>query len=380
MTKGCLKIKKEDIQYFEIFLLVLISVAPYLSVTIKIVLQILLVFVNISRIKRVSKSFYIAFAAMLIPSIIDIFNVSTRNPYSGNNLLYPLSFLVGALLGSKYEVDDFLAKLEKVFYFLGILSLIGMSIYYIAPSLISRFPTYTFYSLTHRTLYFFNYIYAQGFLMVRNSGIAWEPGVFQVLMNLGLAISVMNKEKLDYKRVVVYSAAVIFTKSTTGLLVLILNLALLIRKRKVFIILLLAAVGVFSSEFYSLISDQLANKLVGSVAFSNRYNPTINALKCGILHPFGIGSTGYNAIYEQLGLGSFDSYTQILMRYGYGLIVFVVYTLVKISKKHWCVGVILAVSMISESLWSCVLFTTIYFIYLSNGRGNKKAHYHMTAR
>ena len=67
-----------------------------------------------------------------------------------------------------------------------------------------------------RQIYFFNYIYAQGFLMVRNSGIAWEPGVFQILMNLGLSISVACKERLDYKRIIVYSLAVILTRSTTG--------------------------------------------------------------------------------------------------------------------------------------------------------------------
>lgn len=356
-----LVIKKSDFRYIEIFLLILISVAPYISVAVKLGLQVLLAAVNIPCIGKISKAYYVSFVLMLVPSLIDISNVTGGNPYSGNNILYPISFLAGALIGSKYEKEDFLARLEKILYLLGILSLIGMSVYYIAPGMIARFPSYTFYTLTHRTIYFFNYIYANGFLMVRNSGIAWEPGVFQVLMNLGLAISAAGKEKIDYKRVAVYSAAVILTRSTTGLIIFMINLALLIRKRKIFILLLALAAGVFSSEIYSVFSYQLSNKWIGSLAFDNRIIPTVNAFRYGILHPFGIGSTGYNAVYEQERLGSFDSYTQILMRYGYGLTAFVIYTLVKIAGKHWYLGVILAISMLSESLWSCVLFTTIYF-------------------
>ena len=362
--KRKLVLRKSDFEYAEILLLIMISVAPYISVAIKLGLQVLIVLINVRQIRNVSKSFYVAFVFMLIPSLLDLFNASRSNPYSGNNLLYPLSFLVGALIACKYDKEYFLFKFEKILYVLGILSLVGMSIYYIAPGLINRFPTYTFYTLTHRTIYFFNYIYAQGFLMVRNSGIAWEPGVFQILMNLGLSISVAGKEKFDYKRIIVYSLAVILTRSTTGLIILMINLVLVIRKKKGFIILLLLAITVFSTEIYNTVSYQLTNKWVGSLAFNNRYIPTVNAFKAGITHPFGIGSTGYNAIYEQERLGSFDSYTQILMRYGYGLLCFIIYTLAKIIKKHWYIGIILAVSMLSESMWNCVLFTTIYFIYL----------------
>ena len=369
IKKRKLALRKSDLKNAEILLLILISVAPYISVTIKLVLQVLIVIINIQQIKNISKSFYLAIVMMLIPSLLDVFNASGSNQYSGNNLLYPLTFLVGALIACKYDEELFLVRLEKILYVLGILSLVGMSFYYIAPEMINRFPTYTFYTLTHRTIYFFNYIYAQGFLMVRNSGIALEPGVFQILMNLGLSISVACKERLDYKRIIVYSLAVILTRSTTGLLILMINLVLVIKRKKGFILLLILALGVFSTEIYETVSYQLTNKWVGSLAFSNRYIPTINAFKAGITHPFGIGSTGYNAIYKQEMLGSFDSYTQILMRYGYGLLCFVIYTLAKIVKKRWYIGVILAVSMLSESVWNCVLFTTISFIYLKDNNG-----------
>ena len=365
-----LVIKRGDLEFFEILLLIVISVVPYISVTVKLALQLLLVMLNFGKIRSLSKCFYIALVLMVVPSLIDLFNVTKGNPYNGNNLAFPLAFLVGALVASKYEIDDFMEKTERLLFALGILSLLGMSVYFVAPSLISRFPTYTFYGLSHRTIYFFNYIYAQGFLMVRNSGIAWEPGVFQILMNLGLAISVARKEKLDYKRVIVYSTAIIFTRSTTGLLILMINLLLVIRKKKAFIIILLIALAFFSSDVYSIINYQIGKKWVGSYAFENRYTPTINALKYGIKFPLGIGSTRYNAIYEEMAIGSFDSYTQILMRYGYGLLGFVIYSLIRILKRDWFVGIVMILSMLSESMWNCVFFTTIYFMYLNENSRN----------
>lgn len=370
--KHTIVIKRADYSYIELFMLIFISVAPYISMTIKICLILLLGLIRAKNIKKISKYFYIAFLLMLIPSLADLFNITSDNPYSGNNFLYPLCMLVGALIATNYTVDSFLLIIEKILYFLAILSLVGMSVYFVAPGIIESFPTYTYYDLTHRTVYFFNYIYAQGFLMVRNSGIAWEPGVFQILMNLGLAISVKMFPQMDYKRVLIYTLAVILTRSTTGLLILMINLVIVIRRKKIFIIVLAIVALVFSSELISIVSEQINYKWVGTMAFDNRYMRSINAIAQSWNHPFGLGSTGYNAIYQAKGIGSFDSYTQVLMRYGYGLLLFLAFTLIRITKRTWYVGLIMGLSMLSESMWGSVFFTTIYFIYLEDKTGNMK--------
>lgn len=366
-----LLITTKDFQYLEILIIILISVAPYLSLMIKIALQLLIVILNIGRIRYISKHVYIMLILMACSALFDITNITHENIYSGNNWLYPLSMLTGALIATKYDLKGYLEKFEKVVYLLAILSLIGMSFYYIAPTLIERFPTYNFYGLRHRTIYFFNYIYAQGFLMVRNSGIAWEPGVFQILLNLGLAISLRRKDtKINYIRTFIYVISIVLTRSTIGLIILMVNLLVVIKRQRWFAILLIMALLVLSNEIYSMVTYQISNKWVGSVAFTNRINPTINAFLEGIRHPFGLGSTGYNAVYQIKKLGSFDSYTQILIRYGYALLTFFVYILYRIIKKDWLIGVIIALSLLTESMWNSVMLGVIYFLYLAELHDN----------
>ena len=363
-----LKLKREYFEFAEILILIVISVAPYISVTGKIIVYFVLIMVNAFNIVYLPKSYYLTLLLMAIPSLLDVLNVSEFNSYSGNNFLYPISFFVGALIASKYRIDSFIYILEKVLFFLAILSMVGMGIYYFFPAAIPSFPAYVFYGLKHRTLYFFNFIYANGFLMVRNSGIAWEPGVFQILMNLGLSITISNKKYIDYKRITIYTLAVIFTRSTTGLIILVFNILLLVHKKKSFIFLLIIVFAFFSSDIYNIAIYQRNFKWIGSLAFNNRVMPSINAFLVGVKHPFGIGSTGYNFLYNFQEIGSFDSYTQVLMRYGYGLSAFIIYALTRIYKKHWNIAVVMAVSMLSEPMWNCVLFTMIYFIYLNEAR------------
>lgn len=374
-----LVIRRDDYKYAEILLIIIISVVPYFSIMVKIGLLIGLVLLNITQINRLSKCYFISLVLMVIPSVLDVYNITDYNAYSGNNYYFPLSFLVGALLAKKYTLDEFLFILEKVLYILGLLSLVGMSIYYIAPTMINQFPTYSFYGLTHRTLYFFNFIYADGFLMVRNSGIAWEPGVFQILMNLGLAISTRNRATIDYKKTAVYILAIVLTRSTIGLLILMVNLVVLVRKNRWFLLVIAIIVVIFSGDIISIISYQATNKWIGSLAFTNRFTVSYNAIINCYKYPFGLGSTGYNAVYERLNIGSFDSYTQILMRYGYGLLAFIIFALYKIFRKHWYLGIILIMSLLTESMWSSVLFVFFYFVYLEDSAKEKAILYNYAA-
>ncbi len=357
---------KNNYRYIELLLVIMVSVCPYISTIGKIAIMFFLLAVNIKRVASISKNFYLILVAMAIPSLLDIFNTTSGTSYSGNNLYYPFCMFVGAIIATNYNVNDFLIRIEKIIYVLAFLSLIGMSVYYIAPGMIESFPTYQFYNLTHRTIYFFNYIYAQGFLMVRNSGIAWEPGVFQILLNLGLAITIKKYDELNYKKVFVYTLAIILTRSTTGLLILMINLILLVRKKKIFVILLGIVVLIFSTELYSILTEQISTKWIGTMAFSTRYEKSINAILYSWKYVFGIGSTGYNNVYLTHNLGSFDSYSQILMRYGYLLLIILFYILLKIGKQDWYIAAILALSMMSESMWGSVLFSVFYFIYLEN--------------
>ena len=108
---------------------------------------------------------------------------------------------------------------------------------------------------------------------------------------------------------------------------------------------------------------QLQYKLFGSKAFSARFNPLINAIKYSWYMPLGLGSTGYDAVYEAENLGSFDCYTQILLRFGYPMLIYVFGRLWKIFRRDSAyIAIILVISFLSEPVWGSLLLTAMYYL------------------
>ena len=92
---------------------------------------------------------------------------------------------------------------------------------YIAPDLVRRLPYITNTANTK--------IYTCGFAgllegvlgqtMVRTQGIFWEPGVFQMYLNLAVAIELLYKKQINKKYITAYIIALFFSFSTTGYIV-----------------------------------------------------------------------------------------------------------------------------------------------------------------
>ena len=364
--------------YIEVLTLIMVSVTPWIPQAVKIILLGGLIAINIVRVQQlkghlcVSVSFVIVAFMFLIPSLVDLIHVSNSNSYSAVNFLYPINFLCGYLIATKYGKDEFCLVMEKIVFVLALLSLVGMSIYYINPSLIRSFPSYTYYESVNRTIFFFNYQFVDDWMSMRNAGIAWEPGVFQIILNLGLCVSIPKfKGKSRLIRVVVYTLAIILTRSTMGFIILMVNIVYLLKEEKKYWILLTFIIIAFSASVASELQYQLSNKLFGSSSFSYRYSPLINAIKYTWYKPLGIGSTGYNAVYQQMNLGSFDAYTQILMRYGYPLLIYIVCKLRKLRKNDFFLGVTMFLALFSSPVWGSAFFVVFYYL---NDREEKRRH------
>lgn len=363
-------------RYIEVLTLIMVSVTPWIPQAVKIALLGGLIAINIYRVQRlkghlgVSISFVIVAFMFLIPSLVDLIHVSNSNPYSPVNFLYPINFLCGYLIATKYGKDEFCLVMEKIVFVLAFLSLIGMSVYYISPSLIRLFPSYTYYGTVNRTIFFFNYQFVDDWMSMRNAGIAWEPGVFQIILNLGLCVSIPKyKGRHRLIRVIVYALAIVLTRSTMGFIILIVNILYLLKEEKKYWVLLSLVIITFSVSIASELQYQLSNKLFGSSSFTYRYSPLINAIKYTWYKPLGIGSTGYNAVYQQLNLGSFDAYTQVLMRYGYPLLVYIVCKLRKLRKNDFFLGITMILALFSSPVWGSAFFVVFYYL---NDRGVKK--------
>lgn len=354
----------------EIFLLIAVSVSPVIPSALKLALNFLLLCIGFVRTVKqkkkpvIDKTFVLVLFFFFIPILFDLFYAVKVKAFSLPNLLYPFYFLCGYFYAKSCKKTEFYNAYEKVTYALAILSLVGMSVFFIAPSLIYSFPTYQYYDKTHRTIFFFNYLFDGGWMAVRNSGIAWEPGVFQILLNVAFQISIQkDKGKKLFVRTVIYSVAIILTRSTIGYVIFAINIFSLLKNNKKYIPVVIIAGLLCSTMIVTEVIYQLENKLAGSSAFNARWFPSINAIMHTWYRPLGLGGSYYDAVYETLNLGSFDCYTQILMRYGYPLLIYVLMKLWKIFKKdNPYVAIILLISFFSEPIWGSVLIVAMYYI------------------
>ena len=356
----------------EILILILVSVSPLLpkmlSVGLVMALLAFSVFWQLRYTGRlnINQEMVIIILFFMISMALDVRNITADQPYSIVNFMYPCYFIGGFFVAKRYSRQEFYTVYERIMFVCAILSLIGMSVYFISPSLIYHFPQYTYNGSTHRTVFFFNYLFAGDIMITRNSGIAWEPGLFQILLSLAFQMAIQKYEgKRRLIRVLVYVAAGVLTRSTLGYVMIVINLVTLIMKNRKYLYLVLGGALVACPLIFEELVFQIRYKLFGSSAFAARFTPLINAIKMTWNRPFGIGSTYYNAVYETMGLGSYDSYTQMLLRYGYPILGYVLYKLYQIFRRdNWAIAVILAIGFLSEPIAGSLL--TVMFYYLEN--------------
>jgi len=380
-----IKIKSDYLLSIQIVLLIVLSVSPVIPRGLSIMLLCALTLFSVSKgvfhNQNIDLIYVLLMIFLLLSAILDVAHTHSGQPYSLVNLTYPVYFTCGYFMVQNYEKKDFYRFYENIVFVLAILSYVGMSVYFINPSLIYSFPTYEQNGVTHHTIFFFNYLFSGDWMAVRNSGIAWEPGLFQILLNIAFQIGIQNFDgKKRFVRVIVYVGAILLTRSTIGYVAILINIISLIKKDKKYIVFLVVSIITFWISIYTEISYQLTYKLVGSSAFSSRYEPLVNAIKICWYRLFGLGSTQYDFLYKSENIGSFDSYTQILIRYGYPLLILIIGRLVKMFKDgDRNIAFIIILGLCSEPIWGCVLMAAIYFLkndvktqYLeeSNGKEN----------
>lgn len=128
---------------------------------------------------------------------------------------------VAILLCMLLTFDEYVDCFNKTMYFVSLSSIVFTLVAYVAPDLIRMLP-FVVNSVGTR-------IYTCGFAgllegfvgqpLVRTQGIFWEPGAFQLYLNLAIAFEILYKKAANRKSVIVYSLALLLTFSTTGYVV-----------------------------------------------------------------------------------------------------------------------------------------------------------------
>ena len=355
--------------YLEIVILFLLTVGPIDPLK-QIPLYLVVLLVNIrsfSWYKKVPVLVILIIISMVISMIIDISNVSADNPYSLAGFAYLIPFLFCISLIGKYNKEDFFNYSERVSFILCALSLLGVVVFFSNRDLILRLPTITYYGRTIHTCGFFGVIKTQGYvLLMRNTGFAFEPGAFQFVANLGLAVTIMNSKKTKKMwliiKYLIYLLTIITTQSTTGIIIAAVLLLLSIFKNKKNLIFALIVLGISFGAILRLIDIQ-ASKL-DSGALSSRFENTLYVLNNYSTHLFGVGSTGYNAIYSSnMQIGSWDLYTNLLLRFGWPFILLFAILLLKMLPKDYLIFCVVCLTLMTESILGPMVVMILYLCY-----------------
>lgn len=353
-------------RYIEVALLVMISFSPLLPQPLKAILVLSLFLLNLKYIKRIQpNNTAVLFMFMLIfvsSSIYDLGNINSLDQISIFNLYFPLCFLLGFLISRKYKLDEYLNYIERLTFIAAVLSLGGVFVYTFVPNIVQRLPVYHYYNTSHRTAFIFNVLTNSAGVVKRNAGIAWEPGAFQVLLNLGLYAHANDGGRKSIIKIIIYSLAIIFTKSTAGLLIYILIVLHVFKSNKWARLLIVVSLVAFKGFIQDALIYHKTYKLFGSAAFAARFEPILEAFSYGKRYIMGIGNSGYNLYYRDITQAPWESIGQIFIRYGYPLLILVLYRLLSISKNEMLLFVILIVTCMSQNIWFFPLITPFYFI------------------
>jgi hypothetical protein len=300
-----------------------------------------------------------------------------------------LRLLIAAYVVHILDFRKFSIIYTKIILFICLTSLSYLFIiYFNLPSFLPDFI-----GLDERPLRNFLFFGVSGnfvkYSIYRNSGLWWEPGAFQLFINLAFMFTLVNKT-ITNKLYVVFGLAIMSTLSTTGILVYILLSTIYWRKvikdsRNKFLYLLViflfsGAVAIIGVPFL-LIKFGAGNVAEESVSFLSRYYDFIisfNLLKDNLLLGYGFGSQIENAIpygIELLGSAQYklinptgsDGLTMLIAQCGLISLVFLFpFLLPKYAKNQDIINrILIVISLIimfnTENFTFVLIFTLLSF-------------------
>lgn len=319
------------------------------------------------------KSNFLNFSLLLIIIIpITIYDAYLSINYgfiTYSYILVFISIISAYIISSCPGRFDYLDIYESAFLPICIISFLLYIIYISQPQLAYNLPAYEYRDTHHRTAYMLNILMNPG-PVLRNSGIASEPGFYQLFVNLALFARMRRIGKPD-KLCLFYVIVVISTLSTTGLFI---SAFLITYKFDLkYRLLILIFIVVFWSITIEVLQNQLNTKIFNENVFGPRFEPSINAIQIIIENPLGIGSFKYTETYNLLKIGSFDSFTQIGLRYGVPALLVILFLLANLARSGIALAVLLCLSFSTSPIWFNPIVAACYFLKLRIDQGIKDA-------
>tara|TARA_B110000211_G_scaffold231975_1_gene294673 strand:- start:1127 stop:1927 length:801 start_codon:yes stop_codon:yes gene_type:complete len=169
--------------------------------------------------------------------------------------------------------------------------------------------------------------------LLRNNGLWWEPGAFQVIINLAFLLGLAFK-RVSINDYFLFLIVIISTASTAGVFIFSLLSFIYFRDninyKLISIFVLLIVPVLFATSFYEIVIESKLNLENGSA--SSRFNDAVVAIKMFLDYPFigtgmgdieilekytskfsyGTGSNGLLLLLANLGISSFIIFTPLI--------------------------------------------------------------------
>lgn len=222
-----------------------------------------------------------------------------RNGYFFRCATLVFTFLVVELV----DIRTYARYFNQTIYILALISLVCFALEVLNPRIFAFAPrVYNSAELGFQNLFF--YVQSDEGYSPRNYGIYREPGVYQIYLILALLFELYFFEKMNWKRVFVFSLAVLTTLSTTGILayglwvILVLVKPKSIAKRlKLLIIfgaalLIILALIAASGMIANFLDDVFGKFRTKNASYMARLASVTVNIRLWMCHPiFGIGIT-----------------------------------------------------------------------------------------
>jgi hypothetical protein len=325
--------------------------------------------------KSLKNEFLISKKSILFYLLIVFIIFINPNKAMSTSLVFTLGLTISLFFTSIVPLSHFTTIFYKSVKFIMIASLFRYLIIFTnAPSILPDFISIT-------GEHFSNYIFFgiqnyRGTMLdlIRNNGLWWEPGAFQVIINLAFILGlVFNKvSKKDY---FLFLFVLLTTFSTAGIAIFSILSFIYFRKNmnyKLILLFLILVVPVFAlSTFYETVIESKMSLDHGSSI--SRFNDATLALRMFSAHPFigtgmgnleilnsftskydyGTGSNGILTLLANLGLLSFVIFIQVFYP-GY---------LKKLNKKYEKILVSLSLFLLffSQNFTIILIFPILIF-------------------
>ena len=203
-----------------LFIFIFTFATPLLSTVFKLIILLKLIIIvwlrNAFISKYQAKWLWIIIAGITPGLLIDMYWALQFGLTTFSGLYLSLCLIFSLLVSYVFNNPDNLLKYATVVTFLTAISVCIYLIFILLPSIINLAISYDYYGYPGYSFILQNFVLAGEKVIHRNSGFASEPGLFQVFINIAIAIY-FKFRKMSTLKFIILSLGIITANSTAGL-------------------------------------------------------------------------------------------------------------------------------------------------------------------